>query len=42
MSPGVMGSTVLPQRYDVKSDPGSSSTRVSWPRASSQSAAFCQ
>ena len=29
MSPGVIGSTVLPQRYDAKSAPGSSSTRVS-------------
>ena len=28
ISPGVIGSTVLPQRYDAKSEPGSSSTRV--------------
>ena len=29
MSPGVIGSTVFPHRYDAKSAPGSSSTRVS-------------
>ena len=29
MSPGVIGSTVLPHRYDAKSMPGNSSTRVS-------------
>ena len=28
MSPGVIGSTVLPHVYDAKSVPGSSSTRV--------------
>ena len=34
MSPGVIGSTVLPHVYDAKSAPGSSSTRVVSPCAS--------
>ena len=42
INPGVIGSTVFPQRYDAKSEPGSSSTRVSWSPASSAAAASSQ
>ena len=34
MSPGSIGSTVMPHRYAAKSAPGSASTRVASPRAS--------
>ena len=42
MSPGVIGSTVWPQRYAAKSAPGTSRTRVSWGWASSAAMASVQ